>query len=110
MLINTLILICAATAAATYPPQLPAPTFTNDTLLLDHAGCGKSTQVPQFLVQSGFSRVVCTQPRRISATSLSRRVAFEMLDVYGADVGYKIRFSSSSTSGMFMRVQAPVNC
>lgn len=37
-----------------------------------HAGCGKSTQVPQFLVAAGFAKVVCTQPRRISAISLCR--------------------------------------
>jgi len=35
-------------------------------------GCGKSTQVPQFLIKGGFKRIVCTQPRRISAMSLCR--------------------------------------
>eukprot|EP00983_Pelagomonas_calceolata_P004902 161033-Pelagomonas_calceolata.AAC.6 len=37
-------------------------------------GCGKSTQVPQFLINAGFMKCVCTQPRRISAMSLARCV------------------------------------
>lgn len=62
------------------------------------SGCGKSTQVPQFLLRAGFSRVAVTQPRRISAMSLARRVSFEMLDG-GREVGYQIRFSGAGTAG-----------
>ena len=40
------------------------------------AGCGKSTQLPQFLLRAGYSRVAITQPRRISAISLCRRRAW----------------------------------
>ncbi|GFH31803.1 uncharacterized protein HaLaN_30916, partial [Haematococcus lacustris] len=62
-------------------------------------GCGKSTQVPQFLVAAGFKRVVCTQPRRISAISLARRVSYETLNVHGDEIAYKIRFASTMSGG-----------
>ncbi len=62
-------------------------------------GCGKSTQLPQYLIEAGFSRVAVTQPRRISAISLARRVALEAGDPHGSDVGYKIRFSSNQSAG-----------
>ena len=63
------------------------------------AGCGKSTQVPQYLIAGGYSRVAVTQPRRISAVSLARRVAHETLNVHGDGIGYKIRFSSTMSGG-----------
>ncbi|GFR53028.1 hypothetical protein Agub_g15720, partial [Astrephomene gubernaculifera] len=54
-----------------------------------------STQLPQFLAAAGYRRIAVTQPRRISAVSLARRVALEAGDTHGAEVGYKVRFSSS---------------
>ncbi|XP_066540276.1 probable ATP-dependent RNA helicase DHX34 [Hoplias malabaricus] len=60
-------------------------------------GCGKSTQVPQYLLSSGFSHIACTQPRRIACISLAKRVSFESLNQYGSKVGYQIRFESSRT-------------
>lgn len=35
-------------------------------------GCGKSTQVPQYLMEGGYSNIAVTQPRRIATMSLSR--------------------------------------
>ncbi|KAM8952308.1 putative ATP-dependent RNA helicase DHX34 [Pelodytes ibericus] len=58
-------------------------------------GCGKSTQVPQYLLAAGFGHIACTQPRRIACISLAKRVAFESLNQYGSKVGYQIRFESS---------------
>ncbi|KAM4642667.1 putative ATP-dependent RNA helicase DHX34 [Discoglossus pictus] len=58
-------------------------------------GCGKSTQVPQYLLASGFGHIACTQPRRIACISLAKRVGFESLNQYGSKVGYQIRFESS---------------
>lgn len=49
-------------------------------------GCGKSTQVPQYLLAAGFSHVACTQPRRIACISLAKRVGFESLSQYGSRV------------------------
>lgn len=49
-------------------------------------GCGKSTQVPQYLMASGFDHIACTQPRRIACISLAKRVSFESLNQYGSKV------------------------
>ena len=67
-------------------------------------GCGKSSQLPQYLVEDALDRegswsktkVVCTEPRRISAVSLAERVSVEMGDPKGCGgreslVGYQIR-------------------
>jgi ATP-dependent RNA helicase DHX36 len=69
-------------------------------------GCGKTTQVPQFvlddLLDRGLghtARVICTQPRRISAISIAERVADERDEGCGgpsATVGYQIRLESRS--------------
>ncbi|XP_045450115.1 probable ATP-dependent RNA helicase DHX34 [Melitaea cinxia] len=61
-------------------------------------GCGKSTQVPQYLHVAGFKNIACTQPRRIACVSLSKRVAFEMLTQFETKVGYQIRFEKSKTA------------
>lgn len=60
-------------------------------------GCGKSTQVPQYLLAAGFSHVACTQPRRIACISLAKRVGFESLSQYGSQV------SGTSGSKFFQR-------
>ena len=61
-------------------------------------GCGKTTQIPQFIlehaVQSGVGgscQIICTQPRRISAIGVSTRVAAERDEKIGDVIGYQIR-------------------
>ncbi|KAM7270596.1 hypothetical protein ACFE04_029810 [Oxalis oulophora] len=61
-------------------------------------GCGKTTQIPQFILESEVDYVrgaacsiICTQPRRISAMSVSERVAAERGEKLGESVGYKVR-------------------
>lgn len=74
-------------------------------LIAGDTGCGKSTQVPQYLMAAGFDRIACTQPRRIACISLAKRVSFETLNEYGDQVGYQIRFEaqkSSSTKIIFL--------
>ncbi|CAK6957912.1 probable ATP-dependent RNA helicase DHX34 [Scomber scombrus] len=61
-------------------------------------GCGKSTQVPQYLLSAGFHNIACTQPRRIACISLAKRVSFESLNQYGSKVGYQIRFETTRTT------------
>ncbi|KAJ3589989.1 hypothetical protein NHX12_007946 [Muraenolepis orangiensis] len=72
--------------------QHPVVVVAGDT------GCGKSTQVPQYLLSSGFSSIACTQPRRIACISLAKRVSFESLNQYGSKVGYQIRFETTRTA------------
>uniref|UniRef100_A0A5B6ZGD2 RNA helicase n=1 Tax=Davidia involucrata TaxID=16924 RepID=A0A5B6ZGD2_DAVIN len=61
-------------------------------------GCGKTTQLPQYILESEIEAargaacsVICTQPRRISAMSVSERVAAERGEKLGESVGYKVR-------------------
>ncbi|XP_046484972.1 probable ATP-dependent RNA helicase DHX34 [Neodiprion pinetum] len=61
-------------------------------IIAGDTGCGKSTQVPQYLYKGGFGRIACTQPRRIACISLAKRVAFETLTENRTEVGYQIRF------------------
>ncbi|KAI7750756.1 hypothetical protein M8C21_013058 [Ambrosia artemisiifolia] len=94
----------------------------NQTLILvGETGSGKTTQIPQFVLEaveleSADRRkkfmVGCTQPRRVAAMSVSRRVAEEMDVTIGEEVGYSIRFEDCSsaktvlkylTDGMLLR-------
>ena len=61
-------------------------------------GCGKSTQMPQYLLEAGFERMACTQPRRIACISLAKRVSYETMNEYGSDVAFQVRFEKSKTS------------
>ncbi|XP_014214500.1 probable ATP-dependent RNA helicase DHX34 [Copidosoma floridanum] len=61
-------------------------------IIAGDTGCGKSTQLPQYLYTAGFGRIACTQPRRIACISLAKRVAYETLTENKNEVGYQIRF------------------
>lgn len=64
-------------------------------IMVGETGCGKTTQLPQYLHEEGFTKtgkVGCTQPRRVAAMSVAKRVADEMQCKLGAEVGYSIRF------------------
>lgn len=71
-------------------------------VVVGQTGCGKTTQIPQFLMESGWAaggrQIIITQPRRISAVSVAQRVSQEVGCVLGDEVGYTIRFEDLSSA------------
>ncbi|KAG6845049.1 hypothetical protein H0H87_001386 [Tephrocybe sp. NHM501043] len=69
-------------------------------IVVGQTGCGKTTQLPQYLYEAGWAAdgnvIACTQPRRVAATSVATRVASEVGTVLGEEVGYTIRFEDVS--------------
>uniref|UniRef100_A0A7M4FV47 RNA helicase n=1 Tax=Crocodylus porosus TaxID=8502 RepID=A0A7M4FV47_CROPO len=77
------------------------------TVISGETGCGKTTQVTQFILddyiergKGSACRIVCTQPRRISAISVAERVAAERAEVCGngKSTGYQIRLQRQLSS------------
>ncbi|XP_019852260.1 PREDICTED: probable ATP-dependent RNA helicase DHX34 [Amphimedon queenslandica] len=66
-------------------------------LIAGDTGCGKSTQVPQYLLRGSYEKIACTQPRRIACLSLAKRVSYETLNEYRTEIAYQVRFERSRT-------------
>ncbi|KFV80066.1 ATP-dependent RNA helicase A, partial [Struthio camelus australis] len=90
---------------------LPVKNFENEILDAIHhnsvivirgaTGCGKTTQVPQYILdeyiknnRAAECNIVVTQPRRISAVSVAERVSYERGEQPGQSCGYSVRFES----------------
>jgi ATP-dependent RNA helicase DHX8/PRP22 len=84
-------------------------------VVIGETGSGKTTQMTQYLAESGYTtkgRIGCTQPRRVAAMSVAKRVADEVGCLVGEEVGYAIRFEDCTsedtvikymTDGMLLR-------
>ncbi|MFB6225463.1 MAG: DEAD/DEAH box helicase, partial [Candidatus Paceibacteria bacterium] len=66
------------------------------TIITAETGAGKSTGVPQFLLEAGYSPVI-TQPRRLAASSVAERVAEERGEQLGGTVGYRTAVDRQDT-------------
>lgn len=67
----------------------------NIVIIVGETGSGKTTQLTQYLHEDGYSKygmIGCTQPRRVAAMSVAKRVSDEMACRLGEEVGYAIRF------------------
>ncbi|KAK4169675.1 ATP-dependent RNA helicase [Cladorrhinum sp. PSN259] len=64
-------------------------------IVVGETGSGKTTQLTQYLAEAGFTNygmIGCTQPRRVAAVSVAKRVSEEVGCQLGQEVGYTIRF------------------
>jgi len=93
-----------------FPPDLPISGRAEEitaaiqehqvVILAGETGSGKTTQIPKMCLAAGRGtrgRIACTQPRRVAALSISRRVAEELNVEWGREVGCKIRFNDQTT-------------
>ena len=70
------------------------------TIVVGETGSGKTTQLAQFLYEDGYCThglIGCTQPRRVAAMSVAKRVSEEMECELGSTVGYAIRFEDCTS-------------
>ncbi|XP_026124168.1 pre-mRNA-splicing factor ATP-dependent RNA helicase PRP16-like [Carassius auratus] len=72
----------------------------NIVIVVGETGSGKTTQLTQYLHEDGYTSygmVGCTQPRRVAAMSVAKRVSEEMNSNLGEEVGYAIRFEDCTS-------------
>lgn len=92
-----------------YPPELPITARREEivrlirenqvVIIAGETGSGKTTQIPKMCLEAGLGvagKIACTQPRRVAALSVSRRIAEELKTPWGQEVGCKIRFSDKT--------------
>lgn len=93
----------------TYPEALPIEARKDEivrairehpvVIVAGETGSGKTTQLPKMCLEAGrgvAAKIACTQPRRVAALSVSRRIAEELGVAWGAEVGCKIRFKDET--------------
>jgi ATP-dependent helicase HrpA len=103
--------------AVSYPPELPITARKDDivaairssqvVVIAGETGSGKTTQIPKMCLEAGLgieARIGCTQPRRVAALSISRRIAEELNVNWGREVGCKIRFDDRSSPQTFIKL------
>ena len=95
-----------------YPKELPVVEHRQEILdavrahqvvvVVSDTGSGKTTQLPKMVAEAmgpDGGRIGCTQPRRIAAASVSKRVAEELSVPLGGYVGYQVRFEEKLCAG-----------
>ncbi|MBU1150649.1 MAG: AAA family ATPase, partial [Proteobacteria bacterium] len=100
-----------------YPPALPIMESREEivaairkhpvVVITGETGSGKTTQIPKMCLEAGrglAGLIGCTQPRRIAATTVARRIAEEMGEEIGCSVGYKIRFDDRTPRDAFLKI------
>ncbi len=100
-----------------YPPALPILLKKDEivaavrkhpvVVVTGETGSGKTTQIPKMCLEAGrgiAGLIGCTQPRRIAATTVARRIAEEMGEEIGHSVGYKIRFDDRTPRNAFLKI------
>ncbi|MCP4682797.1 MAG: ATP-dependent RNA helicase HrpA [Desulfobacterales bacterium] len=101
----------------TFPENLPISTKKDEiikairknqvTIISGDTGCGKSTQIPKMCLEAGRGiegKIGCTQPRRVAATTIARRVAEELGEKIGKSLGYKIRFKDRTPRDAYIKI------
>src|SRR6187397_1344091 len=83
-----------------YPEDLLAAIRDSQVVVVaGETGSGKTTQLPKMCLEAGLAergRIGCTQPRRVAALSVSKRVAEELGVTWGREVGCKMRFQDDT--------------
>jgi len=100
-----------------YPPELPITPRKDEivaairahqvVVISGETGSGKTTQLPKMCLEAGLgieAKVGCTQPRRVAALSISRRIAEELNVFWGREVGCKIRFGDQTSPQTYIKL------
>jgi len=100
-----------------YPPDLPITSRKDEivaairahqaVVIAGETGSGKTTQLPKMCLDAGLgieAKIGCTQPRRVAALSISRRIAEELNVSWGREVGCKIRFDDRSSPQTYIKL------
>ena len=100
-----------------YPPELPITARKDDivaairahqvVVIAGETGSGKTTQIPKMCLEAGLgieAKIGCTQPRRVAALSISRRIAEELNVNWGREVGCTIRFDDRSSPQSYIKL------
>ncbi|NLG45315.1 DEAD/DEAH box helicase, partial [Gordonia sp. (in: high G+C Gram-positive bacteria)] len=98
----------------TFPPELPVSACRDQiaqaveqhqvVVVAGETGSGKTTQLPKICLALGRESIAHTQPRRIAATSVARRIADETQTELGGLVGYSVRFSDKTGDSTAIKV------
>lgn len=77
-------------------------------IVIGETGSGKTTQITQYMAEAGYTSrgvIGCTQPRRVAAMSVAKRVAEEFGCRLGQEVGYAIRFEDQTSPETLIKYQ-----